>query len=577
MSDSVMIPYELMDWVQSPEGAELIDKVRVKANVISINWRSHRPGRADLVVVAASPDSMRAAKSLLEMHLNFQVEYELRKRQTAKMEQDLQATNAEFESGRRVEFSVQEQLIGLVIGKGGANVAKVKEQTGVDKVVVDTKTRVVRIRGDDPEGVQRAREMLEFQEFLMPLNNSQIKFVIGEKGRNINDVWKKSGCISVNVEDPPEGTESAADKVLKIIGTKKAVDLARSLVETQLEFENKMKNLRDKDMNIKRELNKIDSNYKESGSGSYVRGGGGKRWSGRNIQQHSSSPTNSDGSKNGGSFRQDRRPAKQKQGEDIRSQQQQDKDLQGRQERRPAKQKQGEEARSQQEKETVGRQDKRQSRQKHGQDAQVHEKEVQARQDKHSAKQKQGGGQVQQQQEKESLSSDKGGRKTSKQKNSKNQSAKANKDLKSTTEAGNDKNEKPPVTTSSSKSKKRQPKAKGSASQAQQPGAPTTPAEQSKQTSASSRKGGKKQSHEKDSKKAPSPPEPTTKSAPQEKTPSPKHDTEAAIENSKPDSVNTRKPRGNRKPNKKGARPDAAKKAPEKKKVLQTSTAENNN
>ena len=68
----------------------------------------------------------------------------------------------EIEDGLRAEFDVPSDMIGLVIGKGGANVNSVKEQTGVERIVVDTDAGVVRIVGHAREDVERAREMLEY-------------------------------------------------------------------------------------------------------------------------------------------------------------------------------------------------------------------------------------------------------------------------------------------------------------------------------------------------------------------------------------------------------------------------------
>ena len=49
----------------------------------------------------------------------------------------LQETEREFKQGRRVEFSVLPELLGLVLGENGENVRRVKEETGVTRVVID--------------------------------------------------------------------------------------------------------------------------------------------------------------------------------------------------------------------------------------------------------------------------------------------------------------------------------------------------------------------------------------------------------------------------------------------------------
>ncbi|CAK9033967.1 Fragile X mental retardation syndrome-related protein 1, partial [Durusdinium trenchii] len=126
ISGSVQIPHDLIEWAKSDEAKALLDEIKEKTLVEAITFASVRPGKADLWVTAMTNDAFRAGKSLLEMHLSFQVEYQRRKKKTDNLENYLQETNAEFERGQRVEFSVPDDLIGLVIGKQGANLNKVK-------------------------------------------------------------------------------------------------------------------------------------------------------------------------------------------------------------------------------------------------------------------------------------------------------------------------------------------------------------------------------------------------------------------------------------------------------------------
>ncbi len=48
-----------------------------------------------------------------------------------------QETEREFKQGRRVEFSIIPELLELVLGENGENVLRVKEETGVTRIVID--------------------------------------------------------------------------------------------------------------------------------------------------------------------------------------------------------------------------------------------------------------------------------------------------------------------------------------------------------------------------------------------------------------------------------------------------------
>lgn len=252
--DAVGVPYELLQWADSEDANSVIERLYSQASVKSIEVVKPRPGKASFQITATSNESLRSARLLLEENLKHQVEYQLRKQQTERMEEDLRATNAEFESGQRVEFSIPENLIGLVIGKGGARVTKVKEETGVERVFVDTNSRVVRIRGRDPEAVKKARAMLEYVEVAMPLTQGQARIVIGERRRNIAEITRKSGCVNITVEK---------DHFLRFVGTKSCVRLAQDLVETHLDYEEKITRLRKDELQIQKQLSKIDADFRD--------------------------------------------------------------------------------------------------------------------------------------------------------------------------------------------------------------------------------------------------------------------------------------------------------------------------
>jgi len=297
--DSVQVPYDLLQWIDTPEAEVVIRKVKSSSNAREIKLIKERPGKASLEVQDDSIDSVVAACALLENQLNFQVEFQSKKSYFEKLDNDLKATRNEFNEGLRVAFSVPESLLGLVIGKGGANVNKVKEATGVDKVVVDNKTRTVRIRGADPEAVAKAREMLEFQEIVLPINPADIRGVLGERGRKISEIWRKSNCVNINAE-----TFGDDNHAIRIVGTKNAVDLARKLIDQQVACEEEMRKLVQSELSLKRELKKIDADFREFGSNPPVAPSGGrfpKKYSsshegnenGSNTRKHASAvPTN---------------------------------------------------------------------------------------------------------------------------------------------------------------------------------------------------------------------------------------------------------------------------------------------
>lgn len=66
-------------------------------------------------------------------------EMEQRKREA---EEAFAATQREFDEGLRAEFKVPKEVLGLVIGRNGANVERVQRDTGVARIAVDKRVRV---------------------------------------------------------------------------------------------------------------------------------------------------------------------------------------------------------------------------------------------------------------------------------------------------------------------------------------------------------------------------------------------------------------------------------------------------
>lgn len=66
-------------------------------------------------------------------------EMEQRKREA---EEAFAATQREFDEGLRAEFKVPKEVLGLVIGRNGANVERVQRDTGVARIAVDKRVRM---------------------------------------------------------------------------------------------------------------------------------------------------------------------------------------------------------------------------------------------------------------------------------------------------------------------------------------------------------------------------------------------------------------------------------------------------
>ena len=257
--DNVGLPRELLNWAQSEEGEGLFSEVCELTGATSIAVETERRGLYMLAIMSPGRNESRAAKSLLELHISHQVEYQARMEKHQQLQNDLEETNREFQDGLRVEFKVPRELLGLVIGKGGAHVNEVKSKTGVERIVVDPRSATVRIKGSDADSVAQARSMLEYADETLPLKRGEAGCVIGGGGAVIKDIRFKSGCTRVDVDTADDGTEC-----VRILGTVSAVTLAKTLITTHLKYNMKFQELQSEKEEITRRLAAIDTSFAEN-------------------------------------------------------------------------------------------------------------------------------------------------------------------------------------------------------------------------------------------------------------------------------------------------------------------------
>ena len=91
------------------------------------------------------------------------------------------------------------------LGKGGSNVNRLKEETGVTINIPDEKSSTIRIEGT-PEGVEQART--ELSEMVTKMENEREKDIIiehrfhkniiGAKGEKIREIREKCNQVWLN-------------------------------------------------------------------------------------------------------------------------------------------------------------------------------------------------------------------------------------------------------------------------------------------------------------------------------------------------------------------------------------------
>lgn len=87
----------------------------------------------------------------------------------------------------KVEFAVNGEHMGMVIGTNGNNIKRAQAIPGVHLIEVTRENKVI-IYADEREQADAARELLEIIHSRVPVDSSEIGYIIGKGGEQIRDL-----------------------------------------------------------------------------------------------------------------------------------------------------------------------------------------------------------------------------------------------------------------------------------------------------------------------------------------------------------------------------------------------------
>ena len=253
------LPPALHEWTGTHAGElnTILAKVKEKANVLSIvldrvgGGEHAKNGREkqDLVITAMGGEEAQKAKALLELHIKNQQQLWRTEQRLMQVQEEISAVHGAVAAGLRIEFAVSPELTGVVIGKQGSRINSVRAESGVDSINIGD-DGIIRVVGPTNASVLKARELLELVQEDFPVSPD----VYGWLSRPmIGDVRDKSGCVVVRAIHEEQQHQQYATAV-RMIGTRKQVENARLLLETQVEYVSRHQALRSSEQQMLQKL-----------------------------------------------------------------------------------------------------------------------------------------------------------------------------------------------------------------------------------------------------------------------------------------------------------------------------------
>ena len=144
--------------------------------------------------------------------------------QLATLKAQLQEAKQKVSSAVSLNFTVDEDLLGLVVGPKGANLMRARQVEGVFSVKIDGSE--VQVLAATTEAGEAARDLLEFLREPVPIQSHEASLLIGKGGKNIRDIQTKCQLFSINV----------CEDCVELLGSRKAVNTAKRAIALVIRF-----------------------------------------------------------------------------------------------------------------------------------------------------------------------------------------------------------------------------------------------------------------------------------------------------------------------------------------------------
>jgi len=233
---------KMHDWFLQPEGQAALQETCAKARVLTLAVDPKTPQ----IRMLGTEKALHMAKILLDLH-GRHIETLLAARKTREeLASRMSSEQEKLGSGCRLDFPIERELIGLVVGKNGKQIRETKKATGVYTIEIDEKQVRVVVIGPTQESIEAAREMLEFVSEKVPVESSQVGWLIGRNGNNFKELQDKTKVTRLNVD-------KQKNEVV-LVGTKTAVEAARLYIETHLTYLTNFENEERESQKLRQEI-----------------------------------------------------------------------------------------------------------------------------------------------------------------------------------------------------------------------------------------------------------------------------------------------------------------------------------
>jgi hypothetical protein len=141
IQELVQVPPELAAFATDPQFQQILLKVKEQTliNYVSLNRTSNNEVES-IQIDAPSRESAQLARGLIETHFKLHSKLRNAEMRLQKVQTDLFSAQGEIASGMMIEFTIDPELVGLALGKKGARIKQIEQETKVHAINVTGET-----------------------------------------------------------------------------------------------------------------------------------------------------------------------------------------------------------------------------------------------------------------------------------------------------------------------------------------------------------------------------------------------------------------------------------------------------
>ena len=156
---------------------------------------------AHQLIILGSVKAVERAGLLILLHFKHQSQIKALQQQKQKLVASLEEEKKRLQSGYIEEFTVSKSLIGLVIGKSGANIRAAEKSPGVQSIKIHSDSAQITIVAKDKESALAARRMLEFVQETFSVPRRLVFRFVGMGYAHIREIESNAKVTRIRISD----------------------------------------------------------------------------------------------------------------------------------------------------------------------------------------------------------------------------------------------------------------------------------------------------------------------------------------------------------------------------------------